>query len=282
MTYKELLSKACSLIKKYNKEEEAIKFLLLEMSGLSNTQFYLDFNKEVDSKLVDSFLSSAKEYIDNDVPIQHILGYSYFYGRKLIVTNNSFIPRNETEELVENVLLAYDEYFYPKKVDCIDLGTGSGCIAISLALEESNMNVSATDLSTNALEVAKNNALNNGANVKFLTSNWFDNVEGKYDIIVSNPPYIPNLEVLDNVVLKDPSLALFGGQDGTDFYETILKNASAHLNDYGLIAFEHGFNQAEKIGEYARKFLNDPQIKVIKDMQGKNRITLIGIGGVLK
>ena len=282
MTYKELLAVSTKLVKENKKEEEAVKFLLLEMSELSSSQFYHDFDSETPKGFDTKFLEYVNEYIHNDIPVQHLLGYSYFYGRKFFINKDAFIPRNETEELVENILITYDEYFMDKKVDVLDLGTGSGAISISLALEELNMNVSATDLSEEALVVANKNASNLLASVKFLKSDWFKNVDGKFDIIVSNPPYIPISEELDNIVLKDPSLALFGGVDGTTYYEIILKDAWKHLKDYGLIAFEHGYNQASKIKEYAKKYLDNPCIKVIKDMYGKDRMTLIGLGGVLK
>ncbi|MDL2292878.1 peptide chain release factor N(5)-glutamine methyltransferase [Acholeplasma sp. OttesenSCG-928-E16] len=284
MTYFELMLLAKSKCEQFQKEVEAVKFLLLEMSLLSNAEFYLRYKTEAPDELVIKYLEAVDDYLINDKPIQHILGYSYFYGRKFNINENAFIPRLETEELVENVLLVFDEYFKEKKdkTKVLDLGTGSGAISITLSLEEESLEVYASDISIKALEVAKKTAEDLNGNVKFINSDWFSNINDKFDIIVSNPPYIPNQEDLDPIVRKDPSLALFGGSDGLDFYQKILSEAKDYLNDYSLIAFEHGDKQADRIAFFANKYLKDPIIKTIKDMQGKNRITLIGLGGVLK
>lgn len=280
MTYDKLLKQASDKALAANKEVEAVKLLLMELSDLTPSELYLSMKKEAPETFVKLFNEKADLYIDEDVPVQHILGYSYFYGRKFIVNENTLIPRPETEQLVEHVLYFYDTYF-DSNVKVVDLGTGSGCIALTLALEESRMDVEGYDISEEALKVTKENAKALDANVKLGVSDWFSNVTGKFDIIVANPPYIPDSELVSDVVTKEPSVALYGGAEGLDYYETILKNAKNFLNEKGLIAFEHGYQQKEKMHALVKKYFSDAVIVQYQDLAMKDRFTFVGIGGVL-
>ena len=189
------------------------------------------------------------------------------------------IPRFETEELVANILASYDDFFGDEVVDVVDIGTGSGAIAISLALEEKNMRLDATDISEKALQIARKNADNLGANVNFIQGDLLEpliKMKKKYDILVSNPPYIPNEEYVQALVKdNEPHLALFGGSDGMYFYEKILKDAHKILKDKSLIAFEHGWNQKEKMINLINKYFPNSKYEIIKDINGKDRITII-------
>ena len=197
------------------------------------------------------------------------------------VNKDVLIPRFETEELVGYILSYYDEIFKTKKIKVVDIGTGSGNIAIALAKEEPNMEVSASDISPEAIEVAKENAKNNDAKVNFVVGDMlepFIKSGEKFDILVSNPPYIPDTEFVEDIVKdNEPHLALYGGSDGMKFYDMILKDADKILNYPALIAFEHSYNKKEQMINLAKKYFSDSQVEVIKDMQGKDRMTFIKI-----
>ncbi len=282
MTNSQLLKVVSKKALKYNKEIEAIKLLLLELSGLTPHEFYLSLNKEVSDNFAKDFMEKADQYIINHVPIQHILGYSYFYGYPFKVSDAVLIPRVETEQLVEHVLYYYDKYFTNQKLDVIDLGTGSGCIGLSLAKEEPNLAVTVTDISAAALAVAKENGQSLNVDVSYILSDWFSNVKGRYDIIISNPPYIPDAEDVQDIVKKEPHVALYGGKSGMTFYQHILEHVKPYSKERCLIGFEHGYQQKVDILGVTRQ--NFPHAKVIqlKDLQGRDRFTFLGFGGVLE
>lgn len=219
-------------------------------------------------------IEEALKRLENGEPIQYIIGNVNFYGNTFNVNKNVLIPRFETEELVEKTIKLIKENFN-NKVDILDLCTGSGCIAITLN-KELNSNVDASDISTYALEVAiKNNKLNN-TNVNFIHSDIFNNIEKKYDVIISNPPYISyNEEIMDIVKNNEPHLALYASNDGLYFYEEILKNCSNYLKDKYLIAFEIGYLQGEKVKHLAYQYLDNIDVWVEKDLQGKDRFVFI-------
>lgn len=278
MTYQELIKTYSKLAVENGLEDEAVKWLVLELSGLTNTEFYLNQKTTIEPKKLKEIKEKLELYIYKQIPIQHILGFSYFFGYKFIVNDDVLIPRRETEELTEEVLYLYDEYFSEKKIDVLDLGTGSGAIAITLAKEEPNMNVVASDISLDALKVAKENSLVLEANVKFIRSDWFKQIEGKFDIIVANPPYIPESEEVGITVQKEPNIALYGGKTGVEPYEIILSSAKDYMKDFSIIAFEHGYQQSEAIKHIALKYFNDAKIIQKKDMQQKDRMTFVVVG----
>lgn len=193
------------------------------------------FNKIVEEKL------SGK-------PLAHIIGEAEFMGRLFSVGPTVLIPRPETEELVEETVKNITGA-QPSRI--LDLCSGSGCIAISLAFMFPAAEVTGADISSQALEVARKNAanMNLGNRVKFIQSDLFDNIGGEFDFIISNPPYIPTeiIETLSPEVRKEPRLALDGGPDGLDIVRKIIANACAHLKTGGLLALEIGCAQSEKV-----------------------------------
>ena len=201
-------------------------------------------------------------------PLQHLTGVQDFMGLPFKVNEHVLIPRQDTEVLVEEVL----KESKGKKV--LDMCTGSGCIIISLAKLGKIESATAVDISAKALEVAKINAEALEAEVTFVESNLFDKVEGRYDIIVSNPPYIESEEVdklAPEVKDHEPRLALDGTEDGLYFYQKIIEEADAFLTENGAIFFEIGYNQGEAVSELLRaKGYQD--IKVIKDLPGLDRV----------
>ncbi|MCK5732056.1 MAG: peptide chain release factor N(5)-glutamine methyltransferase [Tenericutes bacterium] len=277
-SYKTALDEANKLIRKKGKESSAARLLLLHFSCLLPTELYLNYEKEMPVEVYKNFFVGLNLYLEDNIPVQQIMGYVYFYGYKFIVNNQVLIPRFETEELVVNVLMLYDEYFQNQKVDLVDVGTGSGCLAITLKKEEAaNMTVTATDISASALEVAKDNAKNIGVEVEFIQGDMLKPLQGRrFDILVSNPPYIPRDEKVDTIIYdNEPHVALFGGLDGLRFYKEILESAAVILKPKSIIAFEHGYDKADELQKIANVYFPNAKIFTIKDMQKLDRMTFI-------
>lgn len=213
--------------------------------------------------------------LEEGLPVQYIVGNVDFYGRIFKVNANVLIPRFETEELVYKTL-QYIKKLSNQTISILDLGTGSGCIAITLKKELSNAQVTAVDLSEAVLLVAHENAKQNDAEVTFVHSDMLKNVTGKFDVIISNPPYIAKTDEVDEKVLKyEPHMALFAEDEGLYFYREILKEAYKFLNEQFIIAFEIGEAQGEQLLELAKQYFKECNISLEKDMQGRNRFLFI-------
>lgn len=220
-------------------------------------------------------IEDAIKRLDNGEPVQYIVGDVDFYGNILKVDKRVLIPRPETEELVEKTLKIIKDRFYGN-IDILDLGTGSGCIPITLKKELPNANVSAIDISLDALEVAKENATINKVDINFIHSDMFDNATGRYDVIISNPPYIRCDEKIMNIVKNnEPHLALYAKDRGLYFYDNILQNCSNYLKDNFLIAFEIGEEQGAEVVDLANKYLNNIEVIVKKDFRKLDRFVFI-------
>ena len=260
-------------------EKEAVKLLVLELSGMNGATFFANLNTDIPKELEERYNDAINKYINDKIPVQHIIGYSYFYGYKMKVSDKVLIPRPETEELVSYVMQTYDMVFDGLDVDVVDIGTGSGAIAIALAKEEPHFTVKASDISFEALEVAKENALLNEANVEFLQGdmlNPFIERGCKFDVLVSNPPYIPDDEYVEDIVKNnEPHVALFGGVDGMYFYDVILSNAKKILKEKNIILFEHSHSKKQEMLSLANKYFPNAKSEVIKDLNGKDRFTII-------
>lgn len=276
-SYRTALKEAEKQAHRAHLESSAVKLLLMHFSGKSQTELYLDFELDMDESAYQNFQAAVRKYVVDRIPVQYIIGHVLFYGYKFLVNQDVLIPRFETEELVANVLIEYDELFHGKPIRLVDVGTGSGCLAISLKKEEEQWDVFATDISQEALDVAKKNADLNDCHVTFLQGDMLAPLFGqKFDILVSNPPYIPETETMDDIITKnEPHVALFGGSDGMRFYETILKGAKEILNDTFLIAFEHAYDKLEEMQSLSRHYFPNAVVKTLKDMQGKDRMTFI-------
>ena len=228
--------------------------------------FYGEISIE-DEKLI---MQAAEQRIKH-IPIAYIFGKTNFYGYDLKVNENVLIPRLDTEVLVEK--LVEDIKSQSKKVSVLDIGTGSGAIIIATK-KETDANCYAVDVSEKALNVAKENAKLNNAEIEFIKSDLFENIPDlKIDFIVSNPPYIETevVKTLDaEVVLNEPNLALDGGEDGLDFYRKIISQAKKHLNANGKLYFEIGYNQGESVSVLMKEDFKN--IEVIKDYGGNDRV----------
>ena len=278
-TYNQLLFKYKDELKENNISDQTSKLFLFELCNELDIDLYMNIDSEANEVVIKKYNEGIKRIL-NQEPMNYVLGYCWFFGYKFIVSNDVLIPRYETEELVVNTLSYIDNYYESyDTIDLIDVGTGSGAIAISLACEEPKLKVSASDISAGAIDVAKKNAKTNNSNVEFMVGSMLDpfiNNNIKVDIIVSNPPYIPSSESLESSVVDfEPNIALFGGEDGLYFYNEILSKASLVLNDNGLIAFEIGFDQAVNITNLAKKYFNNSKIDVVKDINGKDRMLFI-------
>ena len=221
----------------------------------------------------DSYEEGIK-LLEQGIPVQYIVGNVDFYGNTINVNKNVLIPRFETELLVEKTVNYINKYF-DRKVDILDIGTGSGCIAITLN-KEVNSNVDAVDISEDALNVAKENNKLNNTNVNFYKSDVFSNVNKKYDVVISNPPYIAyDEEIMDIVHNNEPHLALYADDNGLYFYDKILRECKEYLNDSFIIAFEIGYKQGKLISELANKYLGNVKVTIQKDYSDKDRFVFI-------
>lgn len=278
-TVKELIKLAESRLDDASKDVNVAKVLFYHLADKQPHELYLMYDEEVSSELEAKFLAGMEEYYQGK-PIQYIKGVENFFGRDFKVNEDVLIPRYETEELVENILYRIDDYFAEyQSITLCDVGTGSGAIATSLALEEPRLKVFATDISLKAVTVAKDNAKNLAANIEFMVGDMLEPLlenEIKVDIFVSNPPYIPQEQEIEAMVKdNEPHVALFGGNDGLYFYRKIFQGVEPLLQERALLAFEMGFDQRELMEAALQEYFpNDPH-EIIKDINGKDRMLFI-------
>lgn len=274
MNRRQAILKACLLLRRQDKEESLAKFLLMYMLDETAEQFSNKLSEELSVEQENRYFDLINKNINEDTPLSHLVGFDYFYDRKFKVTKDVLSPRMETEELIYKVL----EYIKKSKKDSfriLDLCTGSGIIAITLKKEivEKNTEIVASDISEKALSIAIENANNNNANITFIKSDLFENISGKFDLIISNPPYISYKDktaIKDSVLNYDPHLALFAEEDGIYFYRKIIENAVHYLSKDGVIFFEIGYDQKEKILELGKN--NNFITTVYKDINARDRI----------
>lgn len=253
-------------------DSQVDSWLLAEfVFGITRVKYYANMQMTVDGRSAEKYNELVNQRAGH-IPLQHIIGTQEFMGLTFKVNENVLIPRQDTELLVENVV----DYLGNDERTVLDMCTGSGCIAVSIDRLSKGSKVTAVDISEKALEVAQeNNSLNN-ANVTFIQSDLFTNVTGRYDIIVSNPPYIRTDEIpelMEEVKSHEPVMALDGMEDGLYFYKKICGEASDYLNDNGKIFFEIGYDQGDDVSEILRqnRFCN---IEVLKDLSGNDRVVI--------
>lgn len=220
-------------------------------------------------------LEEALERLKNKEPVQYIVGNVNFYGNEIEVNPNVLIPRFETEELIEKTIQHIQKLNIEIK-DIVDLGTGSGCIAITLKKHFPEAQITAVDISKEALQVAQRNAESNDVKIEWKQGNMLDPLTKKYDLIISNPPYISEEEkIMDIVKNNEPHLALYAKHNGLYYYEQILKKAKKYLKEKYLIAFEIGYQQGKEIISLAHTYLKESTILLEQDLQGKDRFIFI-------
>ena len=277
MNRRQAITKACLLLRRQGKEESLARFLLMYMLDENSQQFTNNISEQLSKEKEELYFSLIDKHIEENMPLSHLAGFEYFYDRKFKVTKDVLSPRMETEELIYKVI-EYIKSINKNNIKILDLCTGSGIIGITLRteLESKSLEVVASDISEEALKVAKENAIMNEAEVKFIQSDIFENINEKFDIIVSNPPYIAysdKITMEDNVLNYDPHLALFAVEDGMYFYREIVENAKEYLEEDGLVFFEIGYDQREKILKLANE--NEFKAEVYKDINGRDRMAIL-------
>ena len=261
---------------------ETVMAYLVELSQRERYDLYLHYEEEMPVELEKEFDAGMARILKQE-PMEHVLGYSWFYGYKFIVNEDVLIPRPETEELCANILSRMDEYFKDNEViETADIGTGSGDIAIVLKKEEPKVHMTATDISEEALVTAKKNAENNDAEIDFITGDMVKPLIDKglkLDVLVSNPPYIPREEKMEKSVVDfEPHVALFGGDDGLKFYREIFKDCKKVLKEKSFMAFEMGWDQRERMSALVEEMLPDARYEILKDINGKDRMLFVYFG----
>ena len=277
MNRRQAITKACLLLRRQGKEESLARFLLMYILDESPQLFSNNLSEQMSKENEDKYFSLIEKHIKEDVPLSHLVGFEYFYDRKYKVTKDVLSPRMETEELIYKVI-EYVKASNKNNFKILDLCTGSGIIAITLKkeLEQVSVDVIASDISEEAIKVAKENAKSHDATIKFVKSDIFNNIDDKFDIIVSNPPYIDRKDEVtmqDNVLKYDPHLALFAEEEGMYFYRKIIEQANDYLNENGVMFFEIGYDQKDKIIKLAD--INRYSAEVYKDINDRDRMAFL-------
>jgi release factor glutamine methyltransferase len=266
MTIKDLLD--------YNKQISIKDKKRLISYLLDKPNLVLDLEEEISSDIFFNYENAVKKLLAGK-PLQYVLGKTTFYGYDFLVNEQVLIPRFETELLVEKTLAYINKYFH-NVGKLIDLGCGTGAIGITIKKECPNLQVTLLDISTKALKVARKNKRKLKADVAIVKGDMLDLVTDKYDIIISNPPYIRDDESIDALVKNnEPHLALYGGENGLKYYDQILKRVALTTKDRFLLALEIGHNQAKDIVNLVNKYLPNVTIKIEKDLQNRNRMIFV-------
>lgn len=275
MTIKQLMEYGKKYLRKYEIQDAGIivRVLLSNILGLNREQLIIKQEKEVTDEEQIKYVQELKNIADGK-PLQYIINKQEFMKLNYYVDENVLIPQPDTEILVEEVIKIAKE----NRNNILDMCTGSGAIAISLAYYLENVEIVATDISEKALEIAQKNYNNNKRHnkIEFIKSDMFENVNKKFDIIVSNPPYIATGEMykLDKQVQKEPILALDGGKDGLKFYKIFAIEAYRYLTKNGYLCLEIGYNQKEQVMNLLQETGMYSQIYSKKDLQGNDRIII--------
>ncbi|WP_137663450.1 peptide chain release factor N(5)-glutamine methyltransferase [Enterococcus hulanensis] len=272
-TYVEVLSRASSFLEAAGKEGYDIEYLFLARKNWDKTHWLMHMREEIslaDEALIEKDLASLMK----NIPPQYLLGYEYFFERRFKVTEDTLIPRPETEELVALCLSMNDNT--PKKV--VDIGTGTGAIAVSLKLERPDWEMTAVDISEGALNVATENARNLQARISFKQSDVLAEITEKQDIIISNPPYISQSEwdlMDESVRTYEPKTALFAENEGLAIYQKIAAESRECLQPNGMIFLEIGFRQGQSVKEIFQTVYPEKEVTIHQDMSGNDRMIVI-------
>ena len=257
-------------------EAESLSFVYRILKNLSFTDFVFALQQEVTEEEKQSVEEIYKKLAAH-IPAQYIIGHAEFFGTELKVDERVLIPRPETEELVDLILTENPE----ENLKVLDIGTGSGAIALALAKNRPDWSVTAADISQDALDLSLENAKAQNLNLSFIKSDCFSEISAKYDIIVSNPPYISREdreEVGLNVLHSEPHLALFADEDGLAIYRRIAEDSKDYLNDGGKIYLEIGYKQGQSVPALFRQHFPEKRVRTLKDQFGQDRMVVIDDG----
>ena len=257
-------------------EAESLSFVYRSLKNLSFTDFVFALQKEVTEE-EKQFVEDIYKKLAAHIPAQYIIGHAEFFGMQLKVDERVLIPRPETEELVDLILTENPE----KNLKVLDIGTGSGAIALALAKNRPDWSVTAADISQDALDLSLENANSQNLNLYFIKSDCFSEISSKYDIIVSNPPYISRADEVEvglNVLHSEPHLALFADEDGLAIYRRIAEDSKDYLNDGGKIYLEIGYKQDQSVPALFMENIPDKRVRTLKDQFGQDRMVVIDDG----
>lgn len=272
----EALQWASSFLVEKGRDENVGEILLCYFLQVNRATLLASLRDELPSAVWEKFERAVRLHGDGE-PIQYMMGFEEFYGRRFTVNKEVLIPRPETEELVFNALKRIKRIFGDEKLALVDIGTGSGAIAITMKLERPSLDVTATDIAKPSLLVAEKNARELGASLCFVEGDLlepFFNME-KFDVVLSNPPYIPIGDMVDMSVVvteHEPHRALFAGMDGLDLYRKLAEQLPLVLKERALVGFEVGAGQSKAVSQLLQENLPAAQIEVVYDINGKDRM----------
>ncbi|MGP4079385.1 peptide chain release factor N(5)-glutamine methyltransferase [Pseudalkalibacillus sp. R45] len=277
----EALKWASSFLNEKSREPNAAEWLLCHVLGARRSEMLSSLERILTEVEEQQFSDYVKKHAEG-TPVQYITKTEEFYGRPFMVSPEVLIPRPETEELVLAVLERIQKHFPERdKLNVVDIGTGSGIIAITLKLERPDLNVTGVDIAEESLQVARENVRNLGADIRWIRGDLFQPFiasDERFDVIVSNPPYIPeaDIETLSSIVKDyEPIRALVGGADGYQFYEKMIDTLPDVLEERGLIAFEVGYDQGTTVASLLHEKLGDQvETEILTDINGKERIVI--------
>ena len=257
-------------------EAESLSFVYRSLKNLSFTDFVFALQHEA-SEEENKFVEEIYTKLVNHIPAQYIIGHTEFFGMQLKVDERVLIPRPETEELVELIIAENPK----ENLKVLDIGTGSGAIALALAKNRPDWTITASDISQAALDLARENAEIQNLNIFLKKSDCFSEISSKYDIIVSNPPYISRVDEAEvglNVLHSEPHLALFADEDGLAIYRRIAEEAKDYLNDGGKIYLEIGYKQGQSVPALFKENFPEKRVRTLKDQFGQDRMVVIDDG----
>ena len=257
-------------------EAESLSFVYRSLKNLSFTDFVFALQQDVTEEEKE-FVEEIYTKLVAHIPAQYIIGHAEFFGMQLKVDERVLIPRPETEELVELILAENPE----ENLKVLDIGTGSGAIALALAKNRPDWTITASDISQDALDLARENAEIQNLNIFLKKSDCFSEISSKYDIIVSNPPYISRVDEAEvglNVLHSEPHLALFADEDGLAIYRRIAEEAKDYLSDGGKIYLEIGYKQGQSVPALFKENFPEKRVRTLKDQFCQDRMVVIDDG----
>ena len=282
MNIKELINFGKTTLEKNEVEDAGIiaRVLAQYILKMDRNKIVINENSNIEEIDKHRYYLAIIEIIQG-MPLQYITNSQEFYGIQMYVNENVLIPQPDTEILVQEVIKIIEQKNKNKEqkdIEILDMCTGSGCIAVAIATNVQNVNAMLADISREALEIAKVNAqyTNTTEKFKFIQTNMFEKVEKKFDIIVSNPPYIETdtIKSLDKQVQNEPLLALDGGEDGLKFYRILVNEGYKYLNKDGYLCMEIGYNQKQKVEELLKQNEKYTSIYTLKDFNGNDRVVI--------
>jgi release factor glutamine methyltransferase len=277
-TYRQILKNGITICLQAGVNEMLARRLMLELTDQHQLNLYMVDDEEIDEEILSAFESGILRLCKHE-PLAHILGYEWFFGRKFLVSKDVLVPREETEELIGFILSDIDDLFAQGDLDCADIGTGSGALAITLRAEEPRCRVWASDISVEALEIAKKNAKELNCDITFLLGDMAQPLidsQIKLDVCISNPPYIKKAEIVERSVVDfEPHVALFGGTDGLDLYRMLLDQAPLIMKERSMMAFEMGYDQQETLRQEVVSRFPFARVEFKKDINGKDRMCFV-------